>query len=213
MWSARPASTQRHTVTGNGDETRAETEYSIGGDGASSAKWKAAAGLPELRTLTKEPTMPRYASNTAVSVENSMREIRGLLRRYGAEQFSIPEDLRSGAACVVCRIRGRFLRLEVPAPRQEDYELTPAGKLRKGPVLRKAKEQAFRQRWRALKLLLQALLEAVEDGIADFETVFMPWVMLPNGQTVGQAARPAIAQSYETGTVPAGLLLPAAIKK
>jgi len=153
--------------------------------------------------------MGRYASKTAVSVENSQREIRGILRRYGADQFSIPENLQTGEATVVCRIRGRVLRVEVPAPDEDDYGLTPSGKLRRGQELRRAKDQAFRQRWRALKLLLQALLEAVEDGIADFGTVFMPWVMLPNGQTVAQAAAPAIERSCESGTMPTGLLLPA----
>ena len=149
----------------------------------------------------------RYASKTVVPIENSQKEIRGILKRYGAEEFSIPENLKTGAATVVFRIYGRILRIEIPPPNEEDYGLTPGGKLRRGPDLRRAKEQAFRQRWRALKLLLQALLEAVEDGIADFGTVFMPWVVLPNGQTAGQAAAPAIANAYETGIVSPGLLL------
>lgn len=75
--------------------------------------------------------------------------------------------------------------------------------------LRKAAyEQAVRQRWRALALLIKSKLEAVESGITVFEEEFMAHVVLPDGKTVGQHLLPQIAHSYESGHMPP--LLPGA---
>ena len=53
-------------------------------------------------------------------------------------------------------------------------------------------QQACRQRWRALALVIKAKLEAVETGIATFEQEFLAYIVLPNGQSVGDTAIPAI---------------------
>lgn len=62
-------------------------------------------------------------------------------------------------------------------------------------------EQACRQRWRALALVIKAKLEAVESGISEFEDEFMANIVMPDGKTVSQMARPAIAKAYATGQV------------
>jgi hypothetical protein len=52
-------------------------------------------------------------------------------------------------------------------------------------------EQACRQRWRALALVVKAKLEAVQSGIATFEDEFLAYTMLPerrDGQPVAGAA-------------------------
>jgi hypothetical protein len=66
--------------------------------------------------------------------------------------------------------------------------------------------RACRQRWRALALVIKAKLEAVESGIATFDEEFMNWILLPNGQTVGDMIRPKIEQVYLTGELPPLLL-------
>lgn len=62
-------------------------------------------------------------------------------------------------------------------------------------------EQACRQRWRALALVIKAKLEAVESGISVFEDEFMANIVLPGGRTVSEEVRPRIAAMYEGGPV------------
>lgn len=63
-------------------------------------------------------------------------------------------------------------------------------------------EQACRQRWRALKLVIQAKLEAVECGISVFEDEFMANIVVAGGKTVSEYIRPQLADAYEHGSVP-----------
>jgi hypothetical protein len=63
-------------------------------------------------------------------------------------------------------------------------------------------EVARRQRWRALALAIKAKLEAVESGIATFEEEFMAYIVLPDGQTVGEFLSPQIEAAYSSGRMP-----------
>jgi hypothetical protein len=67
-------------------------------------------------------------------------------------------------------------------------------------------EQACRQRWRALALVIKAKLEAVESGITCFEDEFLAHIILPSGQQVGEWLRPQLKLAYDKGSMPA--LLP-----
>ena len=67
-------------------------------------------------------------------------------------------------------------------------------------------EQATRQRWRALALVIKAKMEAVESGISEFEDEFMSNIVMPDGKTVAEHARPLIESAYRSGKVTA--LLP-----
>lgn len=66
----------------------------------------------------------------------------------------------------------------------------------------RAYDQALRQRWRAMYLVIKAKLEAVESGIVSFEEEFAVYTVLPDGKTVGQHVLPSIEQAYEANTVP-----------
>jgi hypothetical protein len=66
-------------------------------------------------------------------------------------------------------------------------------------------EQAVRQRWRALALVIKAKLEAVESGISEFESEFMANIVLPDGKSVGEWMRPQIAEAYRIGEMPSML--------
>lgn len=128
--------------------------------------------------------MPQYAKNTNVSSELSRIEIEKILVRYGADT------------------QVKFI---LPLPKIEDFRLTPTGRHRTDKSQYDAWEQACRQRWRALKLVIQAKLEAVECGISVFEDEFMANIVLPGGQTVGDFMKPQIEAAYETGRLPAML--------
>ena len=63
-------------------------------------------------------------------------------------------------------------------------------------------EQACRQRWLSLALVIKAKLEAVVTGITVFEDEFMAHIVLPDGQTVDEYMRPQIAVAYEKDSMP-----------
>lgn len=152
--------------------------------------------------------MPTYAADTSVSTEKSRAEIESTLRRYGADQFISGWDRQR--AVIGFSMNDRQVRFTLPLPDRQAREFTHTptrGNKRSPKQAEEAWEQACRQRWRALALVVKAKLEAVEAGIAEFEDEFMAYLALPNGTTVGQFMRPQIAEAYESGTMPS--MLPA----
>ena len=87
-----------------------------------------------------------------------------------------------------------------------EFKYTPGrGLLRTEAAWNEAYEQAVRQRWRALALVVKAKLEAIEAGITTFEEEFLAYIMLPDGQTVGQWIKPQVDDAYRLGTMPTTL--------
>lgn len=146
--------------------------------------------------------MSRYAASTEVSAERSRGEIERTLTRYGASQFMYGWDQNQAVLAFVSR--GRQVRFTLPMPDRASPEFTrtPTGKDRSRNAAEQAYDQAVRQRWRALALVVKAKLEAVEAGIVTFEQEFMAHMVLPDGRTVADHVEPRIAQAYETGQVP-----------
>ena len=99
----------------------------------------------------------------------------------------------------------------LPLPDRQAREFTHHSKgVRDESAQARLYEQAVRQRWRALALVIKAKLEAVEAGISEFEDEFLAHVMLPGGQTVGEWMRPQVAEAYLTRQMPPMLpMLPA----
>lgn len=142
-----------------------------------------------------------YAHDTKVSVHDSQAEIERILERYGADQFMRGWD--QDRAVIAFRFEKRHVRLFVSLPPKADFNLTPTGKTRTSQqAIQEAWEQACRQKWRALKLVIQAKLEAVESGISTFENEFMANILLPDGQTVGDWMGPQIEHAYQIGAMP-----------
>jgi hypothetical protein len=144
--------------------------------------------------------MSKYAADTAVPPERSRAEIERMLIRYGATAFQYGwEDERSA---IGFKLQERYVRILLPMPVIQDFELTESGRMRTETATRSAYDQAVRQRWRALGLIIKAKLEAIESGITTLEREFLADVMLPNGQTAGQWLEPQIAVAYERGQMP-----------
>lgn len=153
--------------------------------------------------------MSRYAQGTDVSSEKSIMEIRHILTRYGADAFMFGEDTAVHKAVISFKFRGKFFKLDVPLPdkKARDITHTPArGQLRSPQAQEEAYEQATRQRWRAVALLVKALLEATESGLdALAERIMQSLILLPDGQTVGEWMQPQIERAYLTGEMPSSL--------
>lgn len=157
--------------------------------------------------------MSRYAARTEVSSNKSRDEIERTLTRYGADQFMY--GWQDNAAVVAFRANDRRVRFILPLPDRAAPEFTHSSRgLRTAEARDNLYEQAVRQRWRALALVIKAKLEAVEAGISEFEDEFLANIMipLPEGRmvTVGEWMRPQVADAYRIGTMPAMLpMLPA----
>jgi hypothetical protein len=146
----------------------------------------------------------RYAESTDVPSDRSIAEIQATLRRYGADRFGYFWEARQ--AVVMFDLQGRRIRFCVPLPNPNDrrFTHTAARRLERTKEAREAEyEQAVRQRWRALALVIKAKLEAVTAEITTVEEEFLAHIVLPSGATVGEWFRPQLAVAYEREEMPA----------
>lgn len=151
----------------------------------------------------------RYARDTNVTVASSRIELEELLSKYGADRFGYVTD-ETGAVRIAFRIGGRHVRLDVPMPdlMAREFTHTPAtDKLRSYDSRQRVLDQAKRQRWRALVLVVKAKLEASEIGISTIEREFMADTVMPDGRPVHEHVQPLVQLAYETGVMPPALLL------
>jgi hypothetical protein len=145
-----------------------------------------------------------YAAGTTVPVEKTKAEIEATLRRYGASAFMHGWD--GDRVMLQFRAQDRYIRFLLTMPSPRDKLFTHHSRGPRSPAeAAKAWEQACRQKWRALALVIKAKLEAVSAGITSFEDEFLANIVLPDGQSVGGFMRPQIASAYEAGTMPAML--------
>jgi hypothetical protein len=164
---------------------------------------------PETPAANEEGSMSKYAANTEVSAARSRNEIEQILTRYNARAFAY--GWQGHEAQVMFEMADRRIRFVLPMPDRADkaFTRTETGRDRSSTAAEKAYEQAVRQRWRALALVIKAKLEAVEAQISTVEDEFGMCIVLPDGRTVGDAVIPQIAECYRLGTLAPMLALTA----
>lgn len=146
--------------------------------------------------------MSRFAAETKVPVDRSRAAIEKVLSKYGATGFASGWEFRveqtEGAisglfkrehVTLVFEVKKRKIRLDVPMPVEHEVGS------------KKRVEQAVRQRWRAMLLVITAKLEAVESGLSTIESEFLAGVVTPTGETVGQRLLPRLSD-ITSGKVP-----------
>jgi hypothetical protein len=148
----------------------------------------------------------RYAARTDVTPDRSRSEIERALVKYGATGFAYMWEGENQA--IAFKIHDRHIRIILPLPSLADFQYTATKQRRSASGQKAAYDQAVRQRWRALVLIVKAKLEAIEGGISTIEREFMADVVMPNNQTIGQWLQPQIESAYTTGRMPP--LLPGA---
>ena len=148
-----------------------------------------------------------YAENTVVSSDKSRSEIERILGRYGATSFMY--GWQGINAVIMFIFNGKHIRFTLTLPSRDERKFThtPTGQLRIKSATEREYEQAVRQKWRALKLVIQAKLEAVESGISVFEEEFLANIVLPDNQTVAQFILPQVNEAYRIGKMPEQLPL------
>jgi tRNA nucleotidyltransferase/poly(A) polymerase len=136
----------------------------------------------------------RFAEGTAVPVARTKAEIESIVRRHGATAFATLWE--RDRFVVMFEMRQRRVRLEVPSPDPKEFQNT------------KAWDAEERRRWRVLLIVLKGKLELVASNDADFDSEFLCYLVMPNGQTVGQRVLPELEHAL---TMSEGLppLLPA----
>jgi hypothetical protein len=154
-----------------------------------------------------------YAEGTGVSVERSKIELDSLLRKHGASQRVFADDDDAGRAVVGFTFGGvdehRQYRLEIPLPKAIDFatKMVRPSRTRTQVVncapeeQRRRHEQACRERWRAIVLLVKAKLELVALGVSSVEREFLADLVLADGATVHRAIADRIREAYLGGDV------------
>lgn len=114
-----------------------------------------------------------YAASTKVPISNTRAHIQTLVEKHGADSFATME--RAGVAQIAFSLEGRniLFRCEIPDT-----------------------EQRARSRWRALFLVIKAKLESIDAGIETLEEAFLSHIVMPDGRTVYDHTKPAIASQY-----------------
>ena len=133
-----------------------------------------------------------YAIKTSVPVDRSQNEIRKILSNYGASSFAYGEQ--GSLSVILFEMQRRRVKFSLPMP------VIPEKGASQASV--KAYEQLCRSRWRCLVLAIKAKLECVESGITTLEQEFLAHIVLPSGETVGDAMAPQISQAYASGKMP-----------
>ena len=151
--------------------------------------------------------MGTYANETTVPVEKSRMEVERTLTRYGATSFAYGWE---GSKVVVqFTANERMVRFTLALPDKDlnEFRLDGRGNVRTPEKCEAAWEQACRQKWRALALVIKAKLEAVDAGISIFEDECLAHIVIPGGSTVAEWLQPQIDEAYRTGTMPSVLQL------
>lgn len=149
--------------------------------------------------------MSTYAAKTDVTSDRSRMEIERTLARYGSTHFAYMSE--PGQARIAFQRGDRQVRFIVPLPDPAAREFTHHSRGPRTPAAREqAYEQACRQRWRALALVVKAKLEAIESGIATFDQEFFAYTVLPSGRTVFEETGTQVATMIASG-MPGQLML------
>jgi len=144
-----------------------------------------------------------FAEKTSVPVERSRAEIESLLKKHGATRFV--SGWEEGRAVIAFELSGRRIRFEIPVfPLDHFRTKERRGRIRRIPdsEAERARDQETRRRFRALLLVVKAKLEAVASNVSSFETEFLAFIVLANGETVGKWLGPQLEKNYGEGHMP-----------
>jgi hypothetical protein len=159
-----------------------------------------------------------FAEGTSVAVEKTKLELERLLVKHGAKQYGTAHDEENGTAIVYFKMADRHIRLPIPIPSLADFpdprkasyaqkKTTPRSWDRMGEAgraqwVRAQWEQVSRTRWRAMLLIVKAKLELIAMNLSQVEREFLADITLPDGRSIAELLKPAIAQAYLDGKVP-----------
>jgi hypothetical protein len=153
-------------------------------------------------------TKRTYAAGTTVAVAKTKADIEHELTRFGATAFAYMTE--GPMAALLFKKDGWQVRITLPLPDAKERRFThlDSWRARSETAARNLYEQALRERWRALYMIVKAKLVAIDSGVETFESAFLAQMLLPDHQTVGQWLEPQLHDVYASGRMPP--LLPSA---
>jgi hypothetical protein len=142
---------------------------------------------------------PEYAADTKVPAQRSRQEIETVLGKFGATAFGFMATPESNQ--IAFRFEDRAIRFTLPLPARDDHAFThtPTGIRRSAAQQQVTYEQAIRQTWRALLLIVKAKLEAIRAGVATFDEEFYAYTVLPTGNTIYEETSTQVEEMIASG--------------
>jgi hypothetical protein len=143
-----------------------------------------------------------YAQGTDVSIIRSIGELDKLVTKHGATGFAYGRDDGTNQTRVMFRIADRMVRFDVAKPNIDEFRRTPTGRSRALSEATRLQDAEEKRRWRSLVLVVKALLVGVADGVISLSDAFLPYTVLPTGETVGEWSAPQLDVAYATAQMP-----------
>lgn len=148
----------------------------------------------------------RYASGTSVSAERTREQMMRILRQFGADGFGYAERHLQGAVQFQYHKIPVQFRVRLPSRSDDGIACTDTGRERSANQREQFWQRETNRRWRAVFLVIKALLVGVEEGVITFEEAFLPYIVWQDGRTTADILLPPIQAAAESGALP--LLLP-----
>jgi hypothetical protein len=124
-----------------------------------------------------------YMETTKKDPEDTMAEIKKLLKKYGMTRFN--ESYSDGVLCgciFAIKINGKDQAFSLPINWYPLWERAKKGETK----YIKDEEQAMRVAWRQVLRWIESQLALIDIGMADFQEIFLPYAMINSKQTLYQ---------------------------
>jgi len=125
-------------------------------------------------------------SSTTIPAERSLTEIRRLLADVGAERFATLQDFEADTVGIQFYFEGQAIQLAIDIKAIEE-KLATNTKIRRE---QRGSEAAERVAYRLLLNWLANNFELVRWGVFDTMEAFLPYMVLPSGQTLRELLVP-----------------------
>lgn len=130
--------------------------------------------------------MPLLNYTTKIDANRTVSEIQHILAAHGARSISVDYDDRGTPAAVTFMVIVREIPINFRLPSNHIgvFNVLKADKDIQKRF--KTEEHAWRVAWRILKDWVEAQMAIIEAGLATMAEVFLPYAVMPDGQTVYQ---------------------------
>jgi len=126
---------------------------------------------------------------TEVPVEKSVMEIQKSLVTHGATKILSDYDGQGNIISISFEVPSPYGPLHIKLPANKDPVLRILERQKRSNPRLKTKateDQALRVAWRIIKDWVEAQMALLETEMVKMEEIFMPYVLLPTGQTFFQ---------------------------
>lgn len=133
--------------------------------------------------------MPLLNYSTTIAVEKSLGEIQRQITAHGARAILIEYGPRGEPEVLSFKVQVGAQELGYRLPADWHPVLTLLQRQAKVPRRLRSEAQARRVSWRIIKDWIEAQMAIVETRMVTIEQVFLPYLLLPSGQTVYERIR------------------------